>query len=232
MDLAGQIATWFLIFVSYSMIGWVMEVGYNVVAKRKMTNRGFFIGPVCPIYGAGALLMTILISDTGNIFEVFAVAVLGSAVLEYLTSVVMEKLFHVRWWDYSEKPFNLNGRICLENLFYFGILGLIVIKFINPLLFGFFNSWDVVIRIVIACVIFLIWLLDFGVSLWLIIGCRVTVGTIAPDATDEITERVREILIDKGRVKGKLNRRLVKAFPDMSAKQQPKKPRRSTKNKV
>lgn len=144
----------------------------------------------------------------------------------------MEKLFHVRWWDYSEKPFNLNGRICLENLFYFGILGLIVIKFINPLLFGFFNSWDVVIRIVIACVIFLIWLLDFGVSLWLIIGCRVTVGTIAPDATDEITERVREILIDKGRVKGKLNRRLVKAFPDMSAKQQPKKPRRSTKNKV
>lgn len=228
MDFISKLTTWFLVFTVYSMIGWVMEVGYSVVFQRKISNRGFLIGPICPIYGAGVVLMTLLIRDDGNVFSIFAIAVLGSAILEYVTSFIMEILFHVRWWDYSEKPFNLNGRICLENLIYFGILGVFVIKFMNPLLFGFFNSWDTTVQIIIAGLVFLLWLIDIAVSLWLIIGCRVTVGTVSPDATDEITERVRKILADKG----KLNRRLMKAFPDMSAKQQTKKPRKTTKNKV
>lgn len=214
MELLGTISTWFLVFLIYSVLGWIMEVIVTGIENRKATNRGFLIGPVCPIYGFGALAMTLLLTRVENVVEIFLVAVGASAVLEYATSFIMEKLFHVRWWDYSNKPLNIRGRICAENLLGFGILGVMVIKVINPILFGLLSSIVPHLRIAIAAVLLLVLLADIGLSLWLVIVCRVTVGTVQLDATDEITARVREILMNRG----KLNRRLVKAFPEMEAK--------------
>ncbi len=227
MAVAGNIATWFLVFLTYSVLGWALEmVAVTFMMHRKVTNRGFLIGPVCPIYGFGAIFMTLLLRNVNNLVAIFVVAVLGSALLEYFTSYAMEKLFRVRWWDYTEKPFNIRGRICLENLFYFGVMGILVVKLINPVLFGFFEAITLKPRIAIAGVLLAVMVADIALSLWLIIVCRVTVGTVESDATEEITEHVREILMDKG----KLNRRLVKAFPEMQAKKHT--PRKKKSNKT
>lgn len=218
MELASQIATWFIIFLIYSLIGWCLEVLAMIVLEHKITNRGFLIGPICPIYGVGGLLMTFFLRGADNVFEIFFVSILASAILEYITSFLMEKLFRVRWWDYSHKPLNIHGRICAENLLYFGIMGILLIYGINPALLAVLNNIAPNVRIIIAVILLVILIADIVTSLWLIIKFRVTVGTVQKDATDEITARVRAILMDKG----KLNRRLAKAFPHMEAKRKTK----------
>lgn len=204
------IATWFLIFIIYSFAGWCMEVLISLVLRKKLINRGFLVGPICPIYGVGALLLSAVLDANEPPLVIFCVAFVGSAVLEYLASFVMERLFRVRWWDYTERPFNLNGRICLESILSFGIIGVLMLKLITPALIGLFQSLPPTILILSASIVFVTVLCDIALSLWLILNVRITVGTVERDATDEISHRVQEILMDKG----KLNRRLVKAFPN------------------
>ncbi len=224
-ELADTISTWFLIFIFYSVVGWCLEMLATVLQKHKIINRGSLIGPVCPIYGFGAVLISLVLGDIDNIIVIFCVAFVGSAVLEYITSYIMEKLFNVRWWDYTTAPFNLNGRICLHAALMFGVLGIVIVRLVNPWLFSLLNQIDVVLRLVIAFELFILLLADLAVSLWLILGLKVTAGTVERDATEEISERVREILMNKGH----LNRRLVKAFPKMEIKKAPAKRRPSTR---
>lgn len=216
MDTAGNLATWFLLFLTYSVVGWCIEVISIMAIEHKFTNRGFLLGPLCPIYGIGAVVMSLLLANTSNIFEILLVSIGASAIIEYFTSYLMEKMFHVRWWDYSKRAFNIHGRVCLANLIAFGVMGVVVIKVVNPLLFALFGSMPVVLRVALASGLFILLLADLAVSLWLMIGCRATVGTVQLDATDEITAHVREILRGKHKIKGKLNRRLTKAFPGMT----------------
>lgn len=228
MKIVSGISVWLLIFLTYSFIGWFFEVAASLVLAKKWSNRGFLIGPLCPIYGFGAMILTMLLRRADNLVEVFLVSVLASAVLEYMTSFVMEKLFRVRWWDYSEKPFNLHGRISLENLFYFGIMGVLVVYCINPILTTIYGSIPEHLVIILASAMLVLVLIDLAISLWLIIGCRVTVGTIQVDATDEITENIHKLLMEKGR----LNRRLAKAFPNMKPKKKAVSKSKKTVNKT
>lgn len=223
----GEIATWFLIFLTYSCIGWFMEVIVSVQMQHRPSNRGFLIGPLCPIYGAGALVMTFLLRNTENIIEIFIVSIVAATVLEYSTSYVMEKLFRVRWWDYSHEKFNINGRVCLKMLLAFGIMGVIVTRITNPILLDFYNNINEIGRIAIAATLLGIVLTDIIITSWLIIGCRATAGTLQADATDEITANIHEILMNQG----KLRRRLAKAFPNMEVQQKSKR-RRSSKPKT
>lgn len=227
MSTLGDIATWFLMFLTYSFVGWCMEVIVSIFMSknRRPSNRGFLIGPLCPIYGFGVLVMTFLLRNTHNVIEVFIVATLSSAILEYGTSFVMEKIFRVRWWDYSHEKFNLNGRICLKMLLAFGVMGVIVTQVTNPVLLDFFNSINEVGRIALAATFFSIMLTDIIVTTWLIVGCRATAGVLQADATAEISANIREILMGQG----KLRRRLATAFPRMEVKQ--KKTRRNKSNK-
>ena len=123
---------YFLYFIIYSFIGWLMEVICKLFEYKRFINRGFLIGPICPIYGFGVLFIILLIgNDRNDILSVFLKAILICSVLEYLTSYFMEKLFKARWWDYSDKKFNIAGRICLENALSFGIGALAVIYIIH-----------------------------------------------------------------------------------------------------
>ena len=97
------IETWFLWLMIYSIIGWVYESTICSIGHRKLINRGFLNGPYCPIYGTGAVLVLL-----------FFAGALVTCSLEYLTSWLMEKLFHARWWDYSKRKFNIGGRVCLN----------------------------------------------------------------------------------------------------------------------
>lgn len=125
-----QYCSWFIV---YSFIGWVYESILCSVIEKKWINRGFLNGPYCPIYGFGALLDIIFLGRFSNVFEIFFFGVLLTCSLEYLTSFCMEKLFHARWWDYSDKKFNINGRVCLAGAVVFGTFSVLLIKVVHPL---------------------------------------------------------------------------------------------------
>ena len=108
-----QFVMWFL---TYSMMGWLVESVYMSICNRKLTNRGFVRGPFCPIYGFGALTVFILLRPySDNNILLFVLGSLCATTLEYITALVMKKVFGQIWWDYNEKPFNYKGIICLES---------------------------------------------------------------------------------------------------------------------
>lgn len=218
-----RLAIIFLIFMTYAFGGWAMEVIISLLQRRKLVNRGFLVGPICPIYGVGALLLSLVVNSDESLLVIFCVAVVGSAVLEYSVSYIMEKLFRVRWWDYTDQPFNLNGRICAESVLAFGVIGVLILKIINPALLALYSSMPQFLMLLLAAVLAAWLIFDIALSLWLMLGVRVTVGTVQRDATDEIAARVHEVLTDKG----KLNRRLVKAFPNQTPTK--KTPRKKSK---
>ena len=123
----------FLLFLIYSFGGWFLESVGGILNVKKFVNRGFLIGPYCPIYGIGVICFTLLLSDYKNdLVVLFFLSMLVAGILEYLTSYFMEKLFNARWWDYSKNKFNINGRICLETMIFFGICGCLFLTILNP----------------------------------------------------------------------------------------------------
>ena len=122
-----------ILFFIYSFLGWVMEVTLTLITDKKFVNRGFLLGPCCPIYGCGCILLNLLLHNyTNNILVLFILTMFTCSLLEYITSFLMEKIFKLRWWDYSQMKFNINGRICLETMTPFSILGVLAIKFATP----------------------------------------------------------------------------------------------------
>ena len=120
-------------FTIYSFIGWLWECLISIIRDHKVINRGFLNGPYCPIYGCGALLFIALTKITDNPILIFFVGGLIACILEYITSYLMEKIFKARWWDYSNRKLNLNGRICFTGYIIFGI-GAVTILYLHPLL--------------------------------------------------------------------------------------------------
>lgn len=127
------------LFMIYSFMGWIYETLFCTMTSGKWENRGFLYGPICPIYGVGAIAIVALLDGVRSIvdypfqmWQIFLIATLGSMVLEYVTSWTMEKLFHAVWWDYSNLPLNLHGRISLFTSLGFGCAGLLVVYVIAP----------------------------------------------------------------------------------------------------
>lgn len=123
---------WILFFYIYCFLGWVWESCYVSIKQKKWVNRGFMHGPMLPIYGSGAimvLLSTLPVKD--NLLLVFICGMIGATLLEYITGVVMEAIFHVRYWDYSNEPFNLNGHICLVSSLAWGGFSILMIRVLH-----------------------------------------------------------------------------------------------------
>ncbi len=200
----------FLIFLIISFLGWVMEVIDILVETNKLINRGFLIGPYCPIYGLASLCMIFLLKPfSNNLFFLFLMAILICSVFEYFVSFLMEKLFRARWWDYSDRFFNLNGRICLRNSIIFGVLAIVLLKYIYPTLHHFLIGIPPQILIGIALITFLIFLFDFIFSFNVIFRLKHTMDTITKDNTEEISKKVKSIILQKSF----FFRRIFKAFP-------------------
>ena len=117
-----------MIFFIASVIGYLVEITFcSIGSKKLIINRGFLIGPYIPIYGVGTVLVVLFLYKYSNDPWVFFwMTVILCSFIEYVTSYIMEKIFKVRWWDYSHEPFNYNGRICLKNSLIFGFAGLIL----------------------------------------------------------------------------------------------------------
>ena len=204
----------------YSFAGWIIEVINCIIRNHKFVNRGFLIGPLCPIYGFAGLAATGILGR----YEHDPIAILFSSialfsVLEYFTSFIMEKLFHARWWDYSNMHFNINGRVCLETMIPFGFLGVIVVSVINPVVIGFLQAIPAIIAYVIFVILAVIFIVDVIISLIIIVRYGKTVNYLYPDSTEEINKVIRTKFLE-GNI---LKRRLIKAFP--TASPSPKKPK-------
>ena len=213
-----SISTYFIYFIIIAICGWLMEVTLQLVQKHKFADRGFLIGPYCPIYGCGALLITIFLTKLEEYpLALFSVTILVCGVLEYFTSYIMEKIFHARWWDYSENRFNINGRVCLETIIPFGILGLTLIYIVNPFIFDNLVKVPESTLNIIAIIIAVIFAIDNLVSFKVISNVRSATKKFdeenPKDNTEEISQKVKEFLKNKSI----LNRRLVNAFPKLTA---------------
>ena len=120
-------------FIIYSLFGWILESIYKTIYEKKIVNSGFLYGPFCPIYGIGALIMYFILDGyKENLFLVFIIGFIVLSIWEYIVGFLLEKIFKTKYWDYSEKKFNIQGRICLTNSFIWGTLGVIFIYFIHP----------------------------------------------------------------------------------------------------
>ena len=211
-----SITYYFLLFMIYSTAGWTMEVVLKYREHKRFIDRGFLIGPYCPIYGYGSVLITALLYKyNSDPVVLFFMTVLTCGTLEYFTSWIMEKLFKARWWDYSKRKFNLDGRVCLGTLIPFGLFGLILTYITNPFLINCFNKADMIVLNIIASIVFAIYIIDNIISTIIIIGFRKTTIKIGmekkEDNTEEITRKVREILAQKSWG----YRRLIDAFPGL-----------------
>lgn len=199
----------FALFMLYSFLGWLFEIVVVYFYTKKIVNRGFLVGPVCPIYGCGCILIILLLEKyVHDPLALFVMSLFICSILEYFTSYVMEKLFKARWWDYSDKKININGRICLENCLAFGFLGLILVYFINPFCYGLIASLPKILLIVLDCILLILYIIDNAVSFKIIAGFKNVAKSINKDSTIEITNKVREKLMQRGG----LYKRLVLAF--------------------
>lgn len=123
----------FVYFIIYSFLGWCLESVCKTIWEKKLINSGFLHGPVCPIYGFGAVIVILILEKiSDNIFIVFIISTILLTAWEYIVAVLLEKIFKTKYWDYSNLKFNIQGRVCLKNSIYWGILGVIFSFVIHP----------------------------------------------------------------------------------------------------
>ncbi len=197
----------------YSFLGWVIEVIDLYIIEGKFVNRGFLIGPYCPIYGKSVLLITLLLNRfTSNPILLFIMSMVICTIIEYLGSYVLEKIFKTRWWDYSHKKFNINGRVCLSNMLLFGIGSLVVMYIINPFIMHVLNIMPKYLLITIAILIFLIYTADNIISFVIINHFSKSFKSIKEDSTENITQIVKNEIVKQNK---KLYNRLIKSYPKL-----------------
>lgn len=193
-----DLKTYLLIFFTYSIAGWCMEVirMFFNPKYRKFVNRGFLIGPYLPIYGWGVVGITLFLGKYSNdIPALFCLSIIVCGILEYSTSFFMEKLFNARWWDYSSRRFNINGRVCLETLVPFGVGGTLILHWINPFLVNLFNKIPSTPKAVIAYSLLTIMAIDTIVSFTIISKFKTATNEVdlsEADDTENISKYVKE----------------------------------------
>ena len=167
------------------------------------------------MYGVGVVAVTLLLKRyIDDIPALFILAVVICGGLEYFTSYMMEKIFKARWWDYSDKKLNINGRICLTNSLAFGIIGIFLMYYVNPYLVQMLVRLSNISVYIISSVLFVIFVADYVISSKLMLGFADTLLSIHKDNTEEITQKIKEIL----REKSIFTKRIADAFPDVKIK--------------
>ena len=153
------------IFLIYAFLGWCAEVAFAAVHKGKFVNRGFLNGPVCPIYGVGMLIVvTLLWNLRDNLVLLFFGSAALTTALEFATGWVLEKFFHDKWWDYSDKPFNVKGYICLEFTILWGLAAAFVVGAVHPFVFMLIKKTLFILGIIIMEVFLAIFVTDLVIT--------------------------------------------------------------------
>lgn len=213
------ICIYILFFFVYSFLGWCLEVICKLITEKRFINRGILIGPICPIYGYGVLIMTLFFRKYLNDpITLFILIIVSCSILEYFTSYFLEKVYHTRWWDYSTKKFNINGRICLETMIPFGILGLLIMNYMNPIVFNLLNILPKYLIYILSTIFLITYIIDNIISCKIIYNIQKlskeiqSKQIIKKDDTERITRLVRKQIEKSMKL---LDRRLIHAFPHL-----------------
>lgn len=203
-----------LLFFTYSFLGYLLEViDVSIIDRKINLSRGYLIGPYLPIYAFGAMLMTSTLDKYKNdLIVLFVMSLVMCCMLEFITSYIMEKIFKLRWWDYTDRLFNINGRVCLSNGVGFGIAGVITVRLINPFFLDVFSSLPNIVVIILGAVFACVLIVDFILSTFTILKLKIdTSKYINKDSTAKIRKEVLNSL-NKYRI---FHNRLFKAFPNL-----------------
>ena len=156
-------------FFIYSFLGWIIETIYAFIIHGTFVKRGFLFGPICPIYGFGAVILLLATKKMyGKPFQKFLIATVLFTVFEYLVSLIFEEIFGLRWWDYSNDFLNIQGRVSLMYTIFWGVIGLILLEKLHPLIENFIQKVELKIKtnakLMIVYVLIGILILDFVLS--------------------------------------------------------------------
>lgn len=204
-----------LLFFIFSFIGWVIEVLEGIINKRGFINRGFLVGPICPIYGISCLVMLFLLNRYENDYLIlFLLGMVICTFIEYFTSLILEKIFNTRWWDYSDHKINLNGRVCLETMLLFGLSGILLMKIFKPPFNKLLEIIPFNIKLIISIVLLILLIIDLCFSINVINYLKKNNLIKIKDCTKEVNEKVKDIL----QKSGYMTKRLLKSFPLLKGK--------------
>lgn len=191
------ISRYFVEFILFSFLGWIWETVYCTIFNGKWESRGFLFGPVCPIYGVGAVSGIALVDVLKLLnlppllwWQVVIIFFFGSAVLEYSTSVVLERLFHAYWWDYSKMPLNINGRICLPASLAFAAAGLLVIYVLYPFCDYISSFVSPICFEILAFVLLIIFTVDMTLTISALTGFEKKISKIDDNINEHMSEFV------------------------------------------
>lgn len=153
------------IFIIYAFIGWCVEVAYAALDTGKFVNRGFLNGPYCPIYGCGVVIVVAALTPLeDNLIILFLGSMLLTTLLEYLTGFILEKVFHNKWWDYSNIPFNIQGYVCLKFSILWGLACTFVMKVFHPIIYKFITTIPFVLGVVLLVILMIGFFIDLGAT--------------------------------------------------------------------
>lgn len=226
---------YFLWFLFYSFVGWMYESILVSCQQHRLVNRGFLNGPLCPIYGTGAILGVAILGNVRNPIIIFLISMVGATILEYTTSWVMEQLFHARWWDYSNFRFNLQGRVCLLGALIFGLGGVGVVLGSQPYVERVTDMIPLPMLHTLVTVLALITIIDLAVTVTGMLEFEQVLDSVAQVVQDvaaraggtwqrgssAVSDRMRELSKDtverlRWAVNGVINaqqKRMLKSFP-------------------
>ena len=213
MENAAQLLWLFFI---YSFMGWVTEVVLKYFQYKRFINRGFLIGPYCPIYGTGAVIVTLggrlLAPVERSLGMSFLIAFVLCGLLEYMTSYILEKHFHARWWDYSQKPMNLHGRVWIGNLILFGLGGVLILEVFNPRFLALATAMEPLLFNSLLMAVSILFVADGIMSAFIMSLLKRGIEESRADKSEEIAAEVRYLLENRS----VFHKRILDAYPEIT----------------
>lgn len=204
------------LFFIYSFMGWVTEVVLKYFQYKRFINRGFLIGPYCPIYGTGAVIVTLggylLAPVERSLAMSFLIAFVLCGLLEYITGYILEKHFHARWWDYSQKPMNLHGRVWIGNLILFGLGGVLILEVFNPRLLATATDMEPMFFNSLLMALSLLFVADAVMSHFIMSLLKRGIEESRADKSEEIAAEVRYLLENRS----VFHKRILDAYPEIT----------------
>lgn len=209
----------FLVFILYSFVGYLCEIVCSSIKQKKLVNRGFLCGPYCPIYGVGSLfILFLLLRFKEDPVVVFLLGAIITSALEYVTSFVLEKIFHNKWWDYSDEKFNIHGRIFLFNTLLFGFGSLVIIYTGNNIITQILSWLSPIAMKIVAYSLFVIFILDVIYSCMIAYNLRnriIICEELKSEKLAKLPGMLEKIIRERVEKFKAYPKRLLEAFPNL-----------------
>ncbi len=193
--------TLFYYFIIYSFMGWCLETVYSTIIKKEFVNRGFLHGPFCPIYGFATLSIIVLLKPIeANYIFLFLGSIFLTSIIEYLTGYILESVFNSTWWDYSDEPYNLHGRICLVFSIIWGVISIIILKVIHPYIVYIVKAIPSKLGLLLFYITLLYFLIDFIITVITVYKLK-SLLTQLNTAYSELIDKLSDFKINLGNTK-------------------------------